>query len=97
MEEKRFPQLEKEENEGIVSDPMVEMTSPTKSYTDLSVHINTREDWNPGIGPFSVDELNSRIDEADAALDRYSKGDDGEWVTEKQLRENYYTKYTWLR
>lgn len=97
MEEKRFPQLEKKENEGVVSDPMVELTNTTGGYTNLSSPINTREDWNPGIGPFSVDELNSRIDEADSALDRYLKGDDSEWVTEKQSRENFYSKYTWLR
>lgn len=97
MEEKRFPQLEKDENEGIVSDPTVEYATAGSGIADLSVAQNIRDEWDPEIGPYSMKELNDRIDEADAAIGRYMEGDRSEWVTEKQSRENFYSKYTWLR
>ena len=97
MEEKRFPQLEKEENEGIVSDPTVEYATAGSGIADLSVAQNIRDEWDPEIGPYSMKELNDRIDEADAAIGRYMEGDRSEWVTENQSLENFYTKYTWLK
>ena len=97
MEEKRFPQLEKEKNEGIVSDPTVEYATAGSGIADLSVAQNIRDEWDPEIGPYSMKELNDRIDEADAAIGRYMEGDRSEWVTENQSRENFYTKYTWLK
>lgn len=97
MEEKRFPQLEKEGNEGIVSDPMVEYSTAGNGVVGLSVVQSIREEWDPEIGPYSMKELNDRIDEADVAIGRYMEGDRSDWVTENQSRENFYSKYTWLK
>ena len=54
-------------------------------------------DFDPGIGPYSIDELNTRIDEAEEFIAQAEKGDWSNWVTEDQSRTNLYEKYPWLR
>ena len=44
-----------------------------------------------------MEELNARIDEADAAIDRAEAGDMSDWVTEEESRENLYRSFPWLR
>lgn len=99
MEEKKYLQFEEEENTGIVSEPVVEYTTADTGYTSVSVDVpeNIFEEWNPGIGPYSMKELNERIDEAEAAIDRFEKGDKSDWLTEEQVYAKLYTKYPWLR
>ena len=49
------------------------------------------------IGPYTIDELNARIDEAETYIEKAERGDWSDWVTEKQSRANLYSKYPWLR
>ena len=55
------------------------------------------DSWGPRIGPYSMDELNARIDKAKAAIKRAKNGDWSGWISENQSRENLYKKYPWLR
>ena len=54
-------------------------------------------DFDPGIGPYTMEELNARIDEAEVFIAQAEKGDWSNWVTEEQSRANLYNKYPWLR
>ena len=50
-----------------------------------------------GYGPFTIEELNSRIDEAEVFIAQAEKGDWSNWISEEQSLANLYTKYPWLR
>lgn len=102
MEEKKHPELE----EGFGTDMCCE--SPVGNGVTATGHNNTaitRDDngvamtdnWDPGIGPYSIEELNARIDEAEICIDKAEKGDWSDWVAEEQSRANLYSKYPWLR
>ena len=53
--------------------------------------------WDPGIGPYSMDELNARIDKAEESIKRAKSGDMSGWISEAQSRENLYNRFPWLK
>ena len=55
------------------------------------------DDYDFGIGPYTMKELNARIDEAGVFIAQAEKGDWSNWVTEERSRANMYDKYPWLR
>ena len=50
-----------------------------------------------GIGPYTMEELNARIDEAEEFIEKAENGDWSDWITEEQSRANLYKKYPWLQ
>lgn len=101
MEEKRYPQLDEEENAGMVSEPMLEpvadmVASMSKSADVLSDGDDWVDDldWSrfPSLGPFSEEEAIARIEEAERELDDPSK-----WVSSEDAWTHLYQKYPWLR
>ena len=103
MEEKRYPVIEEEDGSCMkAEEPIVGYAATGSGY---SYTINTLEDdnaeisddWDPGIGPYSMEELNARIDEAEIFIEKAEKGDWSDWVTEEQSLANLYSKYPWLR
>jgi hypothetical protein len=44
-----------------------------------------------------MEELNARIDEADAAIDRAEAGDMSDWVTSEEMDRRLYERFPWLR
>ena len=101
MEEKRYPQLDEEENTGMVSEPMLEpvadmVASMSKSADVLSDGDDWVDDldWSrfPSLGPFSEEEAIARIEEAERELDDPSK-----WVSSEDAWAHLYQKYPWLR
>ena len=52
---------------------------------------------DPGIGPYTMEERNARIDEAEVLIEKAEKGDCSDWVSEEQSRANLYSKYSWPR
>ena len=55
------------------------------------------DSFDPGIGPYTTEELNARIDEAEVFIAQAENGDWSNWVTEDQARANLYGRYPWLR
>ena len=103
MEEKRYPVIEEEDGSCMkAEEPIVSYAATGSGYSNT---INTLEDdnaeisddWDPGIGPYSMEELNARIDEAEIFIEKAEKGDWSDWVTEEQSLANLYSKYPWLR
>ena len=79
-----------------VSEPIAE------PYPDMPAEVLTSvedisDKWDPGIGPYTMEELNARIDQAEAAINRAKSGDWNGMITESQSRENIYSKFPWLR
>ncbi len=48
-------------------------------------------------GPYTIEELNARIDEAEAAIARAEQGDWSDWVTSEEMDRRLYAKFPWLR
>jgi len=55
------------------------------------------DDYDPGIGPYTMEELNARIDEAEIAIERAEKGDESDWVAAEEMDAELYRMFPWLR
>lgn len=99
MKEKTYPTVEEEEGIGMCREPEAgyAITSSGCANTMAGRSDMISDDFDPGIGPYSMEELNARIDEAEVFIAQAEKGDWSNWVTEKQSRANLYRKYPWLR
>ena len=102
MEEKRYPIIEEESGMDNCCESPVGYDATSSDYSDTVETIDDNvvdvsKDWDPGIGPYSMEELNARIDEAEIFIEKAEKGDWSDWVTEEQSRANLYSKYPWLR
>ena len=100
MEEQKYPVVEEESSMDMCHEPGIGYAATGSGYANT---IGTSDDnvmsdeWDPGIGPYSMEELNARIDEAEIFLEKAKQGDRSDWVTEEQSRANLYSKYPWLR
>ena len=85
MEDKKNPKTNKDENVGIACEPPVSYAATGSGYVNtiesLEEEIGISDDVDSGIGPYSMEELNARIDEAEAAITRSEHGDWSDWVT----------------
>ena len=99
MEEKKYPVIEEENGIDKCCEPPVGYVATGSGYVNsLSEEdVMVSDDYDPGIGPYTMEELNARIDEAEAFIAQAEKGDWSNWVTEEQSRANLYNKYPWLR
>lgn len=99
MEEKKYPKFEEKENAGMCSEPPVGYAA-TESGRFNTIEDKAEmiaDDFDPGIGPYTMEELDARIDEAEAFIAQAENGDLSNWVSEEQSRANLYNKYPWLR
>ena len=55
------------------------------------------DDYDPGIGPYTMDELNARIDYAEELIAQAEKGDYSNWVTSEEMDAELYREFPWLR
>ena len=102
MEEKKYPIIEEESVMDKCCESPVGYAATGSGYANIveasdGEAVDVAEDWDPGIGPYSMEELNARIDEAEIFIEKAEKGDWSDWVTEEQSRANLYSKYPWLR
>jgi hypothetical protein len=99
MDEKKYPIHEEEGNVGRASEPIAEYKATGSGYEEAVVDDDPvmSDDYDPGIGPYTMEELNARIDEAEVFIEKAEKGDWSDWVTEEQSRANLYSKYPWLQ
>ena len=102
MEEKKYPSFDEEENTGMVCEPPVGYAATGSGYVNTVDDMEENEtvipdDWDPGVGPYTMEELNARIDEAEAAIERAEHGDWSDWVTSEEMGRSLYAKFPWLR
>mgnify|MGYP007092170681 FL=1 len=81
----------------VVNEPIAEIAYDSQTVEATTAELGISDSWDPGIGPYSMDELNARIDKAEAAIKRAKNGDWSGWISESQSRENLYKRYPWLR
>ena len=103
MKEKKYPILDEEENVGMSCEPIVDYQASNSGFNGTAIEAEPNDDpmipddYDSGIGPYSLEELNARIDEAETFIEKAERGDWSDWVTEDQSRANLYSKYLWLR
>ena len=103
-DEKRYPIQEEEDSVGMASEPVGGYIATGSGYVSTiddpmeeDEDCGISDDWDPGIGPYTMEELNARIDEADAAIDRAEAGDMSDWVTSEEMDRRLYERFPWLR
>lgn len=98
MEEKKYPKLDEEENTGIASEPIVEYKATGSGYEGAVIDDPIMsDDYDPGIGPYTMEELNARIDEAEVFIEKAEKGDWSDWVSSEEMTARLYQQYPWLQ
>ena len=83
----------------MVSEPMIAYAATGSGYANTLAEGTDLlpSDYDPGIGPYSMEELNARIDEAEAAIIRAEQGDMSDWVTPEELDAELHRQFSWLR
>ena len=99
MEEKEYPTFDEEENVGKVNEPVVEYKATGSGYEGAVVDDDPimSDDYDPGIGPYTMEELNARIDEAEVFIEKAEKGDWSDWVSSEEMTARLYQQFPWLR
>ena len=102
MEEKRYPTMEEEDGTDVCREPAVSYAATGSGYANIvdssnDEKISISDDWDPGIGPYTIEELNARIDEAEVFIEKAERGDWSDWISEEQSRANLYSRFPWLR
>jgi hypothetical protein len=102
MKEKEYPVIEEEDGMLKCCEPAVGYTAIGSGYADTieasnDEAVDVADTWDPGIGPYTMEEQNARIDEAEVFIEKAEKGDWSDWISEEQSRANLYSKYPWLR
>ena len=85
--------LDEEENIGMCCEPAVGYAATGSGYTNTMVEPEDfimSDDYDPGVGPYTMEELNTRIDEAELAIERAEKGDESDWVTVEEMDAELY-------
>lgn len=57
-----------EQHSSIVSEPAAEIVYDCQTVEVSAAELGISDSWDPEIGPYSMDELNARIDKAEAAI-----------------------------
>ena len=98
-EENRYPVFEEEDGISKCCEPPVgyAATGSGFAHTLSDEDGMLPDDYDPGIGPYSMEELNARIDEAEVYIAQAERGDWSNWVTNEEMDAELYSKYPWLR
>ncbi|MBQ9672915.1 MAG: hypothetical protein IJV34_08710 [Prevotella sp.] len=101
MEEKRYPQLNEEQDHVVCCEPiaeaMVDYAISTSRWADGETKAHDwidNLDWDhlPILGPKTEKEAIARIERAEAELDNPAK-----WVTSEQMWAELHQEFPWLR
>ena len=100
MEDKEYPVFEEDVHVDKCCESPAGYAATGSGFSNTIAEPETvimSDSYDPFIGPYTMDELNARIDEAETYIEKAERGDWSDWVTEKQSRANLYSKYPWLR
>ena len=97
MEEKRYPELNEEQDIDMCCEPAAEAVgnAPTSVNGVTKVHDWIDDlDWDrfPSYGPFSEEEAIARIEKAERDLKDPSK-----WTSSEEFTKQLYEEFPWLR
>ena len=100
MDEKKYLIFEEDETVDMCCEPVVSYAATGSGYANTTVEPEDcvmSDDYDPGVGPYTMEELNARIDEAEVFIEKSERGDWSDWVTSKEMDAELYKNYPWLR
>ena len=99
MAKKKHPEYEENDHVGMCSEPSACYGATGSGYVNsLSDEEGMLpDDYDPGIGPYTLNELNARIDEAEVFIAQAEEGDYSNWVTSAEMDAELYKEFPWLR
>ncbi len=98
MEYNNRPTVDESHDTGLCSEPAIGFTTAIGySKQVMEPQGIFRDETDDGVGPYSIEEMNSRIDEAEVIIAKAEQGDTSGWVTAKQMDAELYSTFPWLR
>lgn len=100
MTNKRYPEIDEEDGMiGMCAEPPAGYAATGSGYVNSISDEDGMlpDDYDPGIGPYTINELNARIDEAEVYIAQAEKGDYRNWVTSAEMDAELYKEFPWLR
>lgn len=93
MEEKRYPIIEEEDGYGCMTaaEPAVALATNAYPYLNEQESFDYPDDYDPGVGPYTMAELNARIDRAEHDISDPSK-----WIQVDDYWDAMRKEHPWL-
>lgn len=94
MEEKEYPKIEEEDGFGALTaaEPAVAYATNAYSYHNQQKSFDYPDNYDPGIGPYTIEELEARIDRTEQDADDPSK-----WIWVDDFWSSMRKEHQWLR
>ena len=98
MAGKRYPE-NKENGIDVAGEPLIGYTATGSGYANTVIEDNYMlpNEYDPGLGPYTMKELNARIDKAEQAIERAENGDERDWVTSEEMDTELLKMFPWLK
>lgn len=98
-QEKRYPVFEEEDRVGKCSEAPIDYAATGSGYVNTLSNEDGMlpDEYDSGIGPYTMEEINARIDEAEVYIAQAERGDWSNWVTSEEMDAELFSKYPWLR
>ena len=100
MTKKRYPEIDEEDGMiGMCAEPPAGYAATGSGYVNSISDEDGMlpDDYDPGIGPYTINELNARIDEAEVFIEKAENGDWSDWVSSEEMTARLYQQYPWLQ
>ena len=101
MEEKRYPEIEEEEGIGMCCEPEAGYAATGSGYAntwgDSANNVQSIPIGRLGFYTEDPDELDARIAEIEADLERAEQGDESDWITAEEFDIELKREFPWLR
>ena len=95
MEEKKYPAIEEEDGYGCLSaenSVVAYATSQSTPYINERMLFDYPSDYDPGIGPYSIKEMNERIDRVEA-----DRSNPDKWIRVDDFWSALQKEHLWLQ
>mgnify|MGYP006916046353 FL=1 len=99
MKSSKYPDSHESEDVGMCCEPYTGYAATGSGYSNTFVEHDDilMDEEDPKVGPYTMEELNARIDEAEIVIANAEKGDVDGWVTSEQMDTELYSAFPWLR
>lgn len=99
MKPNKYPESHDSNDAGMCCEPYTRYAATGSGYGSTFVEPDNilMDEKDPQVGPYSMEELNARIDEAEIVIANAEKGDVDGWVTAEQMDAELYSAFPWLR
>lgn len=99
MKSNKYPDSHDRNDADMCCEPYTRYAATGSGYSSTLVETDNMlmDEEDPHVGPYTMEELNARIDEAEIVIANAEKGDADGWVTAEQMDAELFSTFPWLR